>query len=80
MGSFAMRDDNTLPKLLTKAQVLALVPVTFPTIWTWMRAGTFPAARTIGDRPMWIQSEVVEWINSRPNRSYKSHPNSGGSP
>ena len=65
------RDEQTLPRLLNKKQVLALVPVTFPTIWTWMRAGKFPAARSIGDRPMWLEAEVIEWITTRPKRDYK---------
>ena len=67
------RDGTTLPKLLNKKQVLALVPVTFTTLWTWMRQGKFPAARTIGSRPMWIEAEVVEWITTRPTRIYLTH-------
>lgn len=71
------RDETTLPRLLNKKQVLALVPVTFPTLWAWMRRGEFPAARTVGDRPVWLESEVAEWLNSRPLRPYKqSEPRS----
>ena len=65
------RDETTLPQLLNKKQVLALVPVTFVTLWTWIRRGEFPAPRTIGTRPMWLEAEVAEWITTRPTRSYK---------
>jgi len=65
------RDATTLPRLLNKKQVLALVPVTFATLWTWIRRGEFPAPRTIGTRPMWLETEVAEWITTRPTRSYK---------
>jgi predicted DNA-binding transcriptional regulator AlpA len=68
------RDETTLPRLLNKKQVLALVPVTFTTLWTWMRQGKFPAARTIGNRPMWLEAEVVGWISSRPPRIYLTLP------
>jgi predicted DNA-binding transcriptional regulator AlpA len=66
------RDEATLPRLLNKKQVLALVPVTFPTLWKWIRRGEFPAPRTIGNRPMWLETEILDWITSRPTRSYKS--------
>jgi predicted DNA-binding transcriptional regulator AlpA len=72
------RDEQTLPRLLNKKQVLTLVPVTFPTLWAWIRRGQFVQPRIVGTRPMWVESEVVAWINSRPTRSYKPHPNSGG--
>jgi predicted DNA-binding transcriptional regulator AlpA len=68
------RDETTLPRLLNKKQVLALVPVTFTTLWSWIRQGKFPAARTVGSKPMWIEAEVVEWITTRPTRIYLTRP------
>jgi predicted DNA-binding transcriptional regulator AlpA len=60
------------PKLLTKKEVLARIPVTFPTLWKWVRNGTFPQARIISDhKAVWLESEVNEWIRARPQRSYK---------
>jgi predicted DNA-binding transcriptional regulator AlpA len=61
----------TPPRLLTKAQVLALVPVTFPTIWAWMRAGKFPRAKIIGTRSVWVEAEIYAWIAARPQRPLK---------
>jgi predicted DNA-binding transcriptional regulator AlpA len=68
------RDETTLPRLLNKKQVLALVPVTFATLWTWIRRGEFPAPRTVGSKPMWIETVVVEWITTRPTRTYLTLP------
>ena len=64
-----------IPRLLTKKQVRALVPVTFPTLWAWIRRGEFPQPRTIGSRPMWVEAEITDWISSRPHRSYKPSEN-----
>jgi len=38
--------DKQVPRLLSKAQVLQRVPFTYPTLWAWMRKGSFPRART----------------------------------
>jgi hypothetical protein len=37
-------------RLLSKADVLAIANVTYPTLWAWMRNGTFPLAG--GWRPL----------------------------
>ena len=36
-------------RLLSKAEVLERVGVTYQTIWRWMVAGTFPRARRLND-------------------------------
>ena len=48
--------------LLGKGQVLAITNVTFPTVWTWMRAGKFPRARVVGGRSMWLSTEIEAWL------------------
>jgi|SRR5580692_12461881 prophage regulatory protein len=59
-------------RLLSKKQVLDRVGVSFPTIWRWMLAGTFPRARAIGDlKSVWLESEVEAWINALPTRHLK---------
>jgi predicted DNA-binding transcriptional regulator AlpA len=58
-------DDPELgSRLLSKAEVLARVNVTFPTIWTMMRAGTFPRARVVGGKSMWLKHEIDAWIEA----------------
>jgi prophage regulatory protein len=57
---------------LSKAQVLAKIPVTGPTLWNWIRAGKFPKPRDISpNKTVWLATEVDEWIKSRPLRSYR---------
>jgi predicted DNA-binding transcriptional regulator AlpA len=66
----SLRDDPAV-RLLSKRQLLDRVPLSFPSIWQMMRRGEFPAARTIGSRPFWLESEINEWVSSRPVRTYK---------
>jgi predicted DNA-binding transcriptional regulator AlpA len=58
-------------RLIDRAEVLSRIPVTFPTIWGWMREGKFPLSRNIGGRVGWIESEVDEWIAGLPQQKYK---------
>jgi predicted DNA-binding transcriptional regulator AlpA len=58
-------------KLLTRQQVLERIPVSFPTIWSWMREGKFPPARHMGVKTFWLESEVAAWIRGLPFREYK---------
>jgi predicted DNA-binding transcriptional regulator AlpA len=62
-----------LLKFLLKHEVLALVRLTYPTIWRMMREGTFPRSRVIGDSQKigWLEHEVQQWIQSRPVRRLK---------
>jgi predicted DNA-binding transcriptional regulator AlpA len=59
-------------RLLSKKQLLDRIDVSFPTIWRWMRAGTFPRARTIGDlKSVWLESEIEAWMAALPVRRLK---------
>jgi predicted DNA-binding transcriptional regulator AlpA len=58
-------------RLLTKSGVCALANATFPSIWAWMRAGTFPRARVVGGRSMWLSSEIDTWLADLPVRRLK---------
>ena len=53
-------------RLLSKREILAITNVTFPTIWAWMRAGTFPRSRVCGGKSMWLSSEVEQWLATLP--------------
>lgn len=61
-------------KFLSRAQVLDLVPVTYPTLWHWMRAGKFPLARAMagGSRSVWLEHEVLAWLAAQPVREFKA--------
>ena len=57
---------------LSKKQVLAKVPVTGPTLWSWVRAGKFPRPRAISpNKTVWVAAEVDAWMQARPHREYK---------
>jgi predicted DNA-binding transcriptional regulator AlpA len=59
------------PRLLDKAQVCVIANASYPTVWAWMRAGTFPRSRAVGGRSMWLSSEVDAWLAALPVRPLK---------
>jgi predicted DNA-binding transcriptional regulator AlpA len=60
-------------RLINKVELLTLVPYSFPTIWNWMRQEPpkFPRNRVVGQRNVWLASEVTEWMRSRPVAVHK---------
>ena len=57
---------------LTKAEVLRRIPITGPTLWSWVRAGKFPRPRAISpNKTVWVAAEVDAWMQARPHREYK---------
>jgi predicted DNA-binding transcriptional regulator AlpA len=58
-------------RLLDKYDILSITHVTFPTVWAWMRAGTFPRSRVVGGKSMWLSSEVEQWLVDLPVRALK---------
>lgn len=65
---------NSKPeKILTRADVVDRVGVSYVTLWTWMQEGKFPLARGLsGDAGKigWLENEIDDWIKSRPVRQY----------
>jgi len=59
------------PRLISKAEGMNIVGLSFPTIWEWMRLGKFPRSRVCGARVKWIEAEVIAWVNSLPERKLK---------
>ena len=56
---------NTL-KILTRKQVMAVVPYSQTHLWRLERAGQFPRRIKLGpNRVGWLESEINEWIESR---------------
>jgi predicted DNA-binding transcriptional regulator AlpA len=58
-------------RLLDKADIRAITHVTFPTVWAWMRAGTFPRSRKVGGKSMWLSDEIDAWLANLPVRALK---------
>ena len=64
-------DRLTGLRLLSKSEVLDITGVTFPTVWAWMRAGTFPRSRVAGGKSVWRSDEVDAWLGALPLRKLK---------
>jgi prophage regulatory protein len=64
-------------KMMTEAQVLALVPVSSVTLWRMQRQGLFPKGSYMSaGRKAWFEDEIIEWqksINGR-GRGRKNYP------
>src|SRR5262245_34869963 len=58
-------------RLLSKRQVLTIINVSYPTLWSWMRRGKFPRSRVVGGKSMWISTEVQTWLAALPVRKLK---------
>jgi predicted DNA-binding transcriptional regulator AlpA len=58
-------------RLLGKPEVCAIANATFPSIWGWMRAGTFPRSRVVGGRSMWLSTDIDAWLAGLPVRVLK---------
>jgi predicted DNA-binding transcriptional regulator AlpA len=58
-------------RLLSKREVLAIANASYPTVWSWMRQGTFPRSRVVGGKSMWRSDEVEAWLGALPIRKLK---------
>jgi prophage regulatory protein len=58
-------------RLLGKNEVLTITGLSFPTIWSWMRAGRFPRSRIVGGKSMWLSTEIDAWLAGLPVRPLK---------
>ena len=59
------------PRLIDKAELLHRVPISYPTIWLLMREGKFPRSRQVGDRALWVESEINAFIAGLPVKKLK---------
>ena len=61
--------------ILNPREVVEKIGLSRVTLWRLEKAGQFPERIKLTDhRVGWIESEVVEWIDSRPRVSKKSKP------
>ena len=71
----ARRPPSLVLRLLTKPEVLLIAGgISYPTLWSWMRAGTFPRSRIVGGKSMWRSDEVEAWLEALPVRPLKGDP------
>jgi predicted DNA-binding transcriptional regulator AlpA len=57
--------------LLSKREVLGIVGVSYPTLWTMMRANTFPRSRKVGGQSKWLSTGVAAWLAALPRTQLK---------
>ena len=64
-----------MERLLRKAEVLEIVCLSYPTVWSRMRAGTFPRSVRLGEgrfaRVAWRESDIREWLEKLPVQPLK---------
>jgi predicted DNA-binding transcriptional regulator AlpA len=61
----------TSVRLMSKAEVLAITGVSYPTIWSWMRDQKFPRSRVAGGLVKWRSDEIEKWLVELPVRTLK---------
>ena len=68
----AETDATKFPKFLSRKQVCAVIGVTYPSVWSWIKADHFPAGRKLGlgsgnrNKIVWLELEVLHWMETRP--------------
>lgn len=54
-------------RLLTTAEVCAMLGISRVSLYRWVRGGIFPAPVSVSERNIrWRNSEVLRWIEQRP--------------
>lgn len=65
--SEANMTNSTTPRLLRRADVLAMTGLAKSTLYAAMQAGDFPRPVRLGKQAVaWRDNDVAEWIASRP--------------
>ena len=60
-------NDKTQKRFLRRNEVVAKTTLSPSTIYALIRRGAFPPSRRIsGQAVAWLESEVDEWMDSRP--------------
>jgi predicted DNA-binding transcriptional regulator AlpA len=60
-----------LTRLIDRNELMRIIPVTYPTIWKWMREDKFPRSKNCGGKIVWLESDIEDWIKSRPAQPLK---------
>ena len=58
-------------RLMNKHEVCAIVGVSYPSLWTWMRNGSFPRSVIVGGQSKWRSSDIDAWMAALPTRRLK---------
>ncbi|MGY8677099.1 AlpA family phage regulatory protein [Bradyrhizobium sp. UFLA05-153] len=55
-------------RLIDRHELLRRIPLTWDVIYKLMKADDFPAARAVGGKSAWLESEIEQWVLTRPMR------------
>jgi predicted DNA-binding transcriptional regulator AlpA len=61
-------------RLVSKRDMLARVNKSYATVISLMAKGEFPRPRTASGRPVWLDSELTEWMRNLPSRLVRGDP------
>ena len=67
------------PKFLSRKQVCAVVGVTYPALWGWIKAGHFPPGLKLGigqgnrNKIVWLESEVLQLDDNQAKAAAQGH-------
>jgi predicted DNA-binding transcriptional regulator AlpA len=67
----ALAERLNMPRLLNRHEVCEPTGLTYVSIWSRMRAGTFPRSRIEGGRSVWISTELEQWLSGLKLRRLK---------
>ena len=59
-------------RLIGKAEVIARLGISYPTIWKLMNEGCFPRSVALAEKSLWYEDEIDEFIASLPRRVLKT--------
>ncbi|MDY7091575.1 MAG: AlpA family phage regulatory protein [Acidobacteriota bacterium] len=62
--------ESSLPTIIRPKLLAERLGISRVTLWRWERAGMVPKKRKIGPNTVgWLESEILEWLESRPTSS-----------
>src|SRR5262249_56189339 len=51
-------------RLMSRRELLDLIPISYPKLWSMMRRGEFPRSLAIGGKCVWREDEVHAWVDN----------------
>ena len=67
-------------RLLSRVEVCERTGKSYPTLWQWMIDGKFPRTRDLNGRPVWLKSEIDEFMRTLPVQKLKGEYEPGSEP